>query len=75
MKYEALKAEFERLSQKDKQRFMEEVGFGLCREMMRDATCMERMLPGCKEMIKRMPEPFRQWMEEWMEVAPAEKKA
>ncbi len=75
MKYEDLKAEFARLSKEDKQRFMEEVGFGLCQEMMRDTRCMERMLPCCKEMMKHMPEPFREWMQEWMEVAPAGKKS
>jgi hypothetical protein len=36
--------------------------------MMRDPKMMERMLPCCREMMRQMPEPFRHWMEEWMEV-------
>ena len=75
MKYEDLKAEFAKLTGQDKQRFMEEVGFGLCQEMMRDKKCMERMLPCCEAMMKQMPEPFRRWMEEWMEPAAPGRKA
>ncbi len=75
MKYEDLKAEFARFSKEDKQRFMEEVGLEFCQEMMRDAQCMERMLPCCREMMMQMPEPFRRWMEEWMEPATARKKS
>lgn len=67
MKYEEFKAQFARLTQKDKQRFMREVGFGLCQEMVRDKKAMEQMLPCCQQMMQHMPEPFRHWMEEWME--------
>jgi hypothetical protein len=68
MTYEELKAGFARLSQEEKRRFMQEVGLGLCQEMMQDPKMMERMLPCSRETMRQMPEPFRHWMEEWMEV-------
>jgi hypothetical protein len=66
MKYDELKAEFTRLSREEKQQFMEEVGLGLCKEMMSDAAFMERMMPRCTEMMGQMPEPMRRRMQEWM---------
>ena len=66
MTYEDLKAEFARLSREDKQRFMEEVGLGLCRDMMSDTAFMERMMPRCMEMMGQMPEAMRRRMQEWM---------
>lgn len=66
MKYEELKAEFERLSREEKQRFMEEIGLGLCKEMMSDSAFMERMMPRCMDMMGQMPEAMRRRMQEWM---------
>ena len=66
MKYEELKAEVERLSREEKQRFMEEVGLGLCEEMMSDTAFMDRMMPRCMEMMGQMPEAMRRRMQDWM---------
>ncbi len=66
MKYEVLKAEFEGLGREEKQRFMEEVGLGLCKEMVSDSTFMDRMMPRCMEMMAQMPETMRRRMQEWM---------
>lgn len=66
MTFDELKAEFARLSREDKQRFMEEVGLGLCREMMGDMAFMERMMPRCMEMMGQMPEAMRRRMQDWM---------
>lgn len=67
MRYEEFKAEFLRLSRRDKQRFMREVGCEFCQEMMRESKTIEQMLPCCQEMMNHMPEPFRHWMQEWIE--------
>jgi hypothetical protein len=66
MKYEELKAEFTYLSREEKQRFMEEVGLGLCKEMVADTAFMDRMMPRCMEMMGQMPEAMRRRMQEWM---------
>ncbi len=66
MKYEELKAEFERLSREEKQHFMEEIGLGLCKEMMSDSAFMERMMSRCVDMMGQMPEAMRRSMQEWM---------
>jgi len=66
MTYEELKNEFLRLSWEDKQRFMEEVGFDLCKEALGNAAVMERMMPRCMEMMGQMPEAMRRRMQEWM---------
>jgi hypothetical protein len=75
MKYEELKAEFERLSREEKQRFIDEVGLGLCKEMMSDTAFMDRMMPRCMEMMGQMPEPMRRRMQEWMGGMPGGRKA
>ncbi|HZT69287.1 MAG TPA: hypothetical protein VFC10_06020 [Terriglobia bacterium] len=67
MKYEELKEEFGRLSHEEKQRFMEEVGMNLCKEMMADSAFMDRMMPRCMEMMGQMPESVRRRMREWMQ--------
>jgi hypothetical protein len=66
MTFEELKEEFGRLTHEEKQRFMEEVGMNLCKEMMSDPTFMDRMAPRCMEMMGQMPQPMRQRMQEWM---------
>jgi len=75
MKYEELKAEFTRLSREEKQRFMEEVGLGLCKEMMADTAFMDRMMPRCMEMMGPMPEAMRRRMQDWMGGMPGGKKS
>ncbi len=75
MKYEVLKAEFDGLGREEKQRFMEEVGLGLCKEMMSDSVFMDRMLPRCMEMMSQMPETMRRRMQEWMRSMPGGKKS
>jgi hypothetical protein len=75
MKYEELKAEFERFSREEKQRFMEEVGLGLCKEMMSDTAFMERMMPRCMEMMGQIPEPMRQRVQEWTAGTPGGRKS
>ncbi len=69
MTFEELKAEFARLSREEKQRFMEEVGLGLCKDMMADTTIMQRMFPRCMEMMQSMPVEMRRRMEEMMKDA------
>ncbi len=69
MTFEELKAEFARLSREEKQRFMEEVGLGLCKDMMADTTFMQRMFPRCMEMMQSMPVEMRRRMEEMMKDA------
>ncbi len=75
MKYEELKAKFERLSREEKQRFMEAVGLGLCKEMMSDSAFMDRMMPRCMEMMSRMPETMRRRMQGWMGGAPGGRRS
>jgi|YelNatPaOPRAMG01_1025707.scaffolds.fasta_scaffold55111_4 hypothetical protein len=67
MEFERLKEEFGRLTHEEKQRFMEEAGMNLCKEMMSDPTFMDRMAPRCMEMMDQMPEPMRRRMREWMQ--------
>ncbi len=66
MTIEELKAEVGRLSPEDKQRFMEEIGIPLCKELMSDPAFMQKMFPRCMEMMDHMPTAFRQRMEEMM---------
>lgn len=66
MKYEDLKREFGQLTKEERQRFMEEVGLGLCNEMMSDAGFIKRMMPRCMEMMGHLSAPMRQLMQEWM---------
>jgi len=75
MKYEELKTEFERLSREEKQRFMEEVGLALCKEMMADTAFMDRMMPRCVEMMGQMPDAMRRRMQEWMGGMPGGREA
>lgn len=66
MTFEELKAEFARMSREEKQRFMEDVGLDLCKDMMADMAFMQRMFPRCMEMMDHMPATFRRRMEEMM---------
>jgi hypothetical protein len=69
MTFEELKNEFARMSREEKQRFMEEVGLGLCKDMMADTTFMQRMFPRCMEMMQNMPADIRRHMEQMMREA------
>jgi hypothetical protein len=64
MTLEELKGEFARMSREEKQRFMEEVGLNLCRDMMADKAFMQRMFPRCMEMMQDMPVEMRRQMEQ-----------
>jgi hypothetical protein len=69
MTFEELKAEFARMSREEKQRFMEEVGLSLCKDMMTDTAFMQRMFPRCMEMMQHMPVDMRRHMEQMMREA------
>ncbi len=69
MTFEELKAEFARMSHEEKQRFMEEVGLDLCKDMMADTAFMQRMFPRCMEMMEHMPVDMRRYMEQMMREA------
>ncbi len=66
MTFEELKAEFARMSREEKQRFMEEVGVDLCKDMMTDMSFVQRMFPRCMEMMQNMPADMRRHMEQMM---------
>ncbi len=66
MTFEEIKAAVAGMSHADKQRFMEEVGMGICKEMMADPAFIERMFPRCMEMMKQMPSDVIQRMQEMM---------
>ena len=69
MTFEEIKAAVAGMSPGDKQRFMEEVGMGLCKEMMTDPAFIERMFPRCMEMMKGMPSDVLHRMEGMMRAA------
>jgi hypothetical protein len=66
VKYEDLKVEFTHRSCEEKQRFMEEVGLGLCKDMMSDTAFMDRMMPRCMERMGQMPDAMRGRMQDWV---------
>lgn len=66
MTFEELKAEFARMSREARQRFIEEVGPGLCKDMMTNTAFMQRMFPRCMEMMHKMPVDMRRHMAEMM---------
>lgn len=66
MTIEELRVEVSRLSPEDKQRFMEEIGLPLCKELMSNPAFMQKMFPRCGEMMGNMPVEFRQRMQEMM---------
>ncbi len=66
MTIDELKVEVSRLSPEDKQRFIEEIGLPLCKELMSDPSFMQKMFPRCMEMMAQMPTAVRQRMEEMM---------
>ena len=69
MTFEELKAEFARMSREEKQRFMEEVGLDLCKDMMTDMAFTQRMFPRCMEMMQHMPTDMLRRMEQMMREA------
>ncbi len=75
MQYEELKEVFGRLTHEEKQRFMEEVGMTLCKEMMADSAFMDRMMPRCMEMMGQMSAPMRLRRQEWMGGMPGGSKS
>ena len=75
MTYEEVKAAFGEFPRDERQRFMEEVGMGLCQEMVSDSEFMARMMPRCMEMMGQMPQAMRQRMQEWMGGMPGGRKA
>ncbi len=66
MTFDEIKTAVAGMSPADKQRFMEEVGMGLCKEMMADPAFIDRMFPRCMEMMKQMPPDVIHRMQEMM---------